>query len=353
MPGIAHLITGFTFAILLFNMNPKTFTKKHALIFTLMCYTGPDFAHFLSFSEFDHRLGHSVLGWPIYCLWMVPIFTFLTRFSVDYATKHLKDDGWNAPTRLRWWQVYFLMVAGGLFHFAVDITMETKRLWPFPLSDPTFIDVLFFRDDLLNWALIENPPSIITIVPYIILIAMLYIGNYQMQQVSSGAANTKLNLLVGTGYGLFLLYYFLFGISGGENDFGAIGYFGLFFFAPFTFILLTRSPENLTPGQNKTYNAELGNQKLQFVIGWLFFSGAIFSTAVIGAYTFLHDILPLLVGIVAVFGVLFFMAGILLLKRKNAGQRLSQILLGLSGVLIIPLVIYGILREREVQEILN
>ena len=130
MPGISHLITGFTFAILLFNMNPKTFTKKHALIFTLMCYVGPDFAHFLSFSEFDHRLGHSVLGWPIYCIWMVPIFVFLSRFSVDYTTMHFKDDGWNHQRNFNAVSL-FLLSRRRLFHFAVDITMETKRLCHF------------------------------------------------------------------------------------------------------------------------------------------------------------------------------------------------------------------------------
>lgn len=361
MPGISHLITGFTFAILLFNMNPKTFTKKHALIFTLMCYVGPDFAHFLSFSEFDHRLGHSVLGWPIYCIWMVPIFVFLTRFSVDYTTMHFKDDGWNSPTKLQWWQVYFLLVAGGLFHFAVDITMETKRLWPFPLSDPTFIDVLFFRDELLNWALIPDAPGILAVIPFLIFAVMLFFGNQQMQKVSAGESAIKLNGIVAIGYGLLLLHYFLFGISGGENDFGAIGYFGLFFFAPFTLNLLARTPENYTPSENRSYNTGFGERKLKIVVGWLFLSAIIFFTAAIGAYTFLFEllsnietisgILPLLVVIVVVIGFLFVFAGILLWKRNNKGQRLAQILLAITCVIFIPLVVYGLLREDEVQEL--
>ena len=56
---------------------------------------------------------------------MVPICTFLTRFTFDYARHQFKDEGPYAPAKLTWWQVYLVMVAGGLFHFTVDMAMET------------------------------------------------------------------------------------------------------------------------------------------------------------------------------------------------------------------------------------
>jgi hypothetical protein len=294
---------------------------------------------------------------------MIPIFVFLTRFSVDYTTKHLKDDGWNSPTRLTWWQVYFLMVAGGLFHFAVDITMETKRFWPFPLSDPVFIDVLFFRERLPEWALIPNEWDYLAVVPFAILLCMLYFGNRHMQQIAAGVQKTRLNVLVGVCYGLFLLFYTLFGLPSGENDFGAIAYFGLFFFAPFTLNLLARFPENQTPLTTKTYHTEFGPRKVKIVIGWLFFCGILFGTAAIGAYTFLSALLsgieeisrymlPIVLA-VAFFSGLFFLSAILLQRKNVRGMRIAQILLMLSGVFIIPLVIYGLLREQEVLEILE
>ncbi len=93
MPGIAHLITGALFGALLHNASPRTYTKKYAFLFAIMTYIGPDFAHFISLSNFDHRLGHRIFRWPIYCLRMVPICTFLIRFTFDYARHQLKDEG--------------------------------------------------------------------------------------------------------------------------------------------------------------------------------------------------------------------------------------------------------------------
>lgn len=42
MPGITHLVLGSLFGLLLYNMNPQRFTRKHAFIFAMNSYIGPD-----------------------------------------------------------------------------------------------------------------------------------------------------------------------------------------------------------------------------------------------------------------------------------------------------------------------
>ncbi len=226
MPGIAHLITSALFGALLYNASPRTYSKKHALLFAIMSYVGPDFAHYISFSNFDHRLGHSIFGWPIYCLWMVPIFTFLTRFTFDYAHRQLKDEGSFARTKLAWWQVYLVMVAGGLFHFTVDMLMETKEVFG---TLPVSMSVLFFRDTLQAFALIPGASGLWEVVPYVIVVALYYFYNRQMQRSVSGQSFRSLNLVVFALAMAYLVFLITFGNVSGENDLGALTYVGLFF----------------------------------------------------------------------------------------------------------------------------
>ncbi len=362
MPGIAHLITGTLFALLLYNTNPKRFTRKHALIFALMAYLGPDFASTQTFGYQPlYRLGHSILGWPIYAIWMVPIYTFLTRFTFDLKTLQLYDQGPNSQMKLPWWRVYLLMIAGGLFHFSVDITFENKRVWPYPLNDPFKITVEQLKENL-SYTRYES--DIFLFISIGLLLIMFLLFNEFMKQADQTGKKTKLNVTITTFVSIFIIYFAIVG-STGEPDLGAITYFTIFFFGPFILALFTFNPPNYTPKKN-SYDDNKGELKLKIASGYFVILGSIMLiVAIILSITIdpivgmfldedvVREIVSqnLIIILVGVYAIAIFLFGIayLLYTRKNVGQRLASFILVCPGIIIlISLVIWGLLREKEV-----
>jgi hypothetical protein len=377
MPGIAHLVNGMVFAVLLYNTNPKRFTRKHALIFALMSYIGPDFAHMISFADEIHRLGHSILGWPIYALWILPFLTFLTRFTFDTKSLQLLDEGPNSPNKLPWWQVYLLMIAGGLFHFSVDITFERKRVWAFPMDNPWFTDIESFKD-AMNFN--NGYPSWLAIIPGIMILAMFILYNHSMKLSDKKKDPTGLNILVLLFLTGFIVFYAIVGVNG-EEELGAITFFTIFYFGPFAIALLSRFPEQSIESQSKETNIEQVNDsektekeydttkgefKLKIVVGYFFLLGFISIIAslisifiqptlneLIGDGLNFNNInfLPAIIGIVMVFGIFHLIIGMLLKQKKEIGQNLARFFLVIGFLIMIPMAIWGLLREKEVVEL--
>ncbi len=359
MPGLAHLVTGITFALLLHNTDPKRFTRKHALIFAFMSYLGPDFAHIMSFgSEAIHRLGHSILGWPFYALFLLPFYTFLTRFSFDIKTLQLYDEGPNSKSRLPWWRVYLLMLAGGLFHFSVDITFERKRVWPFPLDDPYMINIEQLKENLYFTR--SYSETIIMVISIILIVSMFILFNEFMKRADKEGNLIKLNILIALFVVAFIILYSLMGMTG-EADLGAITYFTVFFFGPVVLSLFSFFPENYSPPE-RDYNENKARFKLN--IGIFYLMGAAF--LVVGIYAafskqgllaliddddtqeIINGIYWFLVVLVLILSIFHGGVGYLLMKRKMLGQRFAPFLLILGFLIMVPLVIWGLLREKEV-----
>lgn len=414
MPGIAHIITGVIFATLLYNADPKRYSKKHAIIFAVMCMLGPDYTHAISFSNFDHRLGHSILGWPIYCLYLVPIFVFITRFTADFKIRNLTDEGHDSKNILSWVQVYFLLVAGGIFHFSVDIVMETKRFWPLPLDDPVFLNVLFFREDITDWSLLQIDSSFMTIVFYLLMGVLFFFFMKGLRYREEFNNNSYLNKTVGLIVAIYMVLFVLFGNFSSENDFGALAFFGLFFFIPFALNLLScQQPQEASKNKKnsknsnifiglgisatifliiitilegdeifgnivvilrmlvctfsiklidyQTYDDSKAELKLKICTFGVFIMGLILVLLPIIAVIFFYEEILLIefVGenivwmaiVLVLFGIFFAICANLLRKRKILAQKLLLIPLLLTGIVYIPLMIWLILREKEVLEL--
>jgi hypothetical protein len=365
MPGIAHVFLGALIALILYNFNSAKFTRKHAFIFTINSYLGPDLAGIIGIGS-GYALGHSVLGWPIWCLWMIPVYSFLTRFRLDEKHLQLQDEGPDSKLRLNWLQTYLLVVAGGLFHFTVDITVEKKNIWslgiednPWKISIDTFIQSLHYT---------RPATPFVGEIAIILVITMFFLFNYGMRQADEGKSKIFINFLVVLSVILYIFLSLIFGINnvaGNEPDLGAMIYFSVFICLPFGLCLLSsKDISNSKSSQDYMPRPEF---KLKLVI--LFFFGIAgslllvlilftidkknnFSTLLNGAnYSIISFIstnfIYLTLGI-AFIVTLFILVGIILSVRNPNAQRFAMILFVISGILIVPLGFWGLLREKEV-----
>ncbi len=360
MPGFAHFILGAGIGALLFNANSERFTRKHAIIFAVMSYLGPDIALVLNFNEASQQLGHSILGWPIYCIWLVPIYVFLTRFRFDFKKIDLVDEGHQSPKKLQWWQVYLLMVAGGLFHFTADVTFERKRVWSFPLDNPWRIDIHTFLEDLYIPG--ESPAHFLL---YLSLgtLAFMFLFIYGLQKAEQEETNRKLNLIVIFGILIYTLIVYIFGatIISDEPDLGTMVYFTVFFLGPLALAQLSFNRPELSkePGE---YDASKGELKLKLAVGWLVFLGILAITVAFVGLN-IYDSIYAMIGenyrfilankwlwfvLLLIIGVLSFLSALLSLKKNSLGPQIAKFLLMLTSISMLSLVFWGLLRENEV-----
>jgi hypothetical protein len=344
------------FAIVLYNLSAKRFSRKHVMIFILIAFTGPDMTG--NFGGFAYSLGHSVLGWPIFALILTPIIAFLTRFHFDVRHLQLLDDGPNSSSRLSWWRAYFVATASGIFHFTVDLILESKGIWNFPdeWREDAYSLLAYFNystpfHDYFSW---------VTIV----ITVLLFFGCFMLlQQADISGKKRRINVFLSLLSIIALTTYLITGVSG-EQDLGAIVFVGGFVIVPMVLCVAAAFPEKYQV-INKVYNESKAEIKLKMVsLVFLLFSTALIGTVILfSAYypvgfvgllepsgtvdTILENFVPLLIGVI-VLAVIFGITGLLLFKKSLIGHRLAHFFLLLTSIMIIPLVLWGLIREEEV-----
>jgi len=258
------------------------------------------------------------------------------------------------------------MVGGGLFHFSVDITFENKRLWPFPLNDPYRLSIEMLKENL---DYTNYHSGAFLLVSILILIAMFVSFNQLMKKADQTGDRTKLNVVMG-GFLLVFIAFFVVVGSTGEPDLGALVYFSVFYFTPFALALFSFHPLNYEP-QPKEYDDSKGKVKLKIAIGYFVLLGLLLlSVAVVLSIDIepivslfldedvvreiITDHFSIIVAAVYAASVFIFWIAYLLWKKKSLGQRLASFVLVVPGIIIlISLVVWGLLREKEVVELFN
>lgn len=359
MPGFAHFLLSSLFALLLYNLNSKRFTRKHAMIFVLIAFTGPDMTG--NFGGFSYLLGHSVLGWPLYALILTPIIAFMTRFHFDVRHFQLIDDGSNSPTRLSWWRSYLVTTASGIFHFTVDLMVESKSIWNFPTqwreNAVTLMEYYNFSTSYYNsfsWVLI-------------VLGVLLLFGLFKLLQQADSTGNThRVNLWVGGITVMTFITLFITGVQG-EQDLGVMVFIGGFVILPMFLCITATFPENHQPVE-KNYDNTRAEFKLKIVciVFWIL-TVALMLTAIIFSLYYsvgfvgllepgrtvdmiYENFYTLLIAVILLI-ILFAITGILLFKHSVMGQRLAHIFLPLTSLFVLPLILWALIREEEVSKL--
>ena len=248
MPTITHAFVGGAIALLLFSFTKhrnldKSFNKEHVILFALNSFVGPDYPKFFSpFLGPDYRntntfyilhdnLSHTIVGWIIWSIIFALIYYCIFRF----ATKARKTN--TIPISLL--NTYLVILAAGMFHFALDMLDSSVKIFPAIFSSDTALSIEFFMTgnkfaigpmwETMSW-FGNKHLLIIGILFLILLIWMLYHG-------------TEKNIwLISLGFGI--LVYGLIWLVGGnivhnENDLGFMIYALLFWIGPISVLFLT------------------------------------------------------------------------------------------------------------------
>ncbi len=118
-------------------------------------------------------------------------------------------------------------------------------------------------------------------------------------------------------------------------------------------------PVELQP--RRLYDATRGVRKLRIVVGFCGFCGVLLLVLAIGSYGFMQALLfevefiaenvTWLAPLVMVAAALFLIDVILLHRRHPLGQAIARYLFLLTSIILIPLVMWGLLREKEVLDL--
>lgn len=143
MPSFAHLIIGLGISIFLYKITEGKFSTKHGLILTVNNLFGPDLASLLptghgfdfaglalpalTFYYFFHGYGWFIIALPLTVIWDIGVNR--TPFKKE-KNRYMKT-----------YQVYFLIVAGGLLHLFVDV-----------IGHPSYIE--YMGNDYYPWGAI-------------------------------------------------------------------------------------------------------------------------------------------------------------------------------------------------------
>ena len=169
---------------------------------------------------------HSILGWPIWCLFIMWIWYYVINIRSTEQTK------------LSMKSTFFLLVAAGEMHFYLDLLDDGVNLIGYG-SDS--IRLTLEDNFLIGMAYQTGPLS--EAMPWMSMTEMFFIGLIFMIILiySLFRWQHKYTFLVaGIFLGTVILCYYLFGsyVYGYENDLGIILYFGGLFLLPLSLMIL-------------------------------------------------------------------------------------------------------------------
>lgn len=241
MPTVTHALIGGGIGLFLKTLtekNEKKFTNEHLIVFTLNSFVGPDFLKLIypfvktlysnDIFNFLNMIFHTVFGWFFASILLSLLYFVIFR----YATVEGKKG--NPPLNIL--QIYLLIVAGGITHFALDLIDYGVYLFPSFYTTETYGAVLITYEDLKTAQSMPTGPLsevfpwfsggellIIGVVSMFILIWML--NNKEIKYVY---------LAAGAFVGLMVLIMLLFGgqVVYKENDLGYLLFFLFFILFP-------------------------------------------------------------------------------------------------------------------------
>ncbi|MBD3353273.1 MAG: hypothetical protein GF364_17465 [Candidatus Lokiarchaeota archaeon] len=287
MPGFAHIVVALGLSVILNKMTDNKFKIKHAVIFTINAFVGPDlmgifFGYQSGAYLFTHGYGWFVVAIPIALLWSV-----YTHFKLQWRPFKIERRNPNKESVITYAEVLCLVIAGGIFHQTMDL-----------IGHPSYIDWLVDGELLENapWGVVwfgwENYFSIEAIwstgmfpcgfelgflESYIFLGIIVPISVFLvfgvMQKNRKAFYRTSIFIMLMYTIPLIIAYFipdmsgfdvtaegvnfygdpsdvrYVYRLTGGEADLGVIVYFVLFLFVPLIFIYWGFSG---VPGLKKT-----------------------------------------------------------------------------------------------------
>lgn len=232
MPTIAHSLLGGAISLILYaftRKSDKRFTNRMVILLSLNSFIGPDLLNITYTLVEDmgalyniHKIIHSIIGWPIWCLGIVWLFYYVINIKASDEDK------------LSLLQIYLILIAGGFFHFGMDLL--TQSLWIFgipisPWNEATInLNTFLTGDDYPEGPLHALMPWFSMGEMFIIGIAFLICMIYALMK-----DNLKLTIILSLLFLTTLLVcYWLFGslIFGEEEDIGITLFYGAFFIGP-------------------------------------------------------------------------------------------------------------------------
>lgn len=137
MPAIAHILFALLLSIFLIKFTEGKFKPKHALIFAVNNYFGPDMFGWLPWYGEGSNLYYFIhgYGWVIVALLVAIPWFIVNRFQLTLEKGkpiaiNLRDK--NDTDVIPYLQVYCLIAAGGLFHQFLDIIGHPAMIYYTP-----------------------------------------------------------------------------------------------------------------------------------------------------------------------------------------------------------------------------
>lgn len=272
MPGFAHICFALGLSLFLHKITKGRFTQKHAIIFTVNNFVGPDlmgafFGYETAAYWFTHGYGWFLPAIPLTFVWML-----FTHFKLKWKPFKVSKRDHQKEFVIQPEETYCLIAAGGIFHQFVDVVghpsyinyegtpntpwgvvwfggdnyLSTEWIWGtgmFPCGNELgFWEMYVFLGIILPIALVLMfffmqrdvktfyKTSIIIIAMYFIPLLIAYIipdmtgFDVYAEGVNYFGDNTQ----------DYVPY--VYRLTGGEADFGVLVYYLMFFFVPLTLV---------------------------------------------------------------------------------------------------------------------
>ena len=241
MPTITHALIGGGIALFLKTLTEKSekkFKNAHLIIFALNSFVGPDFPKIIypfvqnlretPVYHFMNMFFHTLIGWYFAAL----LLTFLYFAIFKYATVEGKKGHLPMP----FFQMWLVILAGGICHFAVDfIDYGVYTLPSFSSSGSYGLLFLGYENLQTGFGMPTGPLS--SVFPWFSGGELLLIGIISMI-ILIWILNNKEMKIVYFAAGIFILFMvailLLFGGNAvyNENDLGYLAYFLYFILFP-------------------------------------------------------------------------------------------------------------------------
>ena len=120
MPGIAHVAVSLGLSIFLYKITHGRFSIKHAVIFTINSFVGPDIFGFIDYRSELYVFFHG-MGWFIAAIPLTFVWSVYTRYHLSWKPFKVWKRDPNKEYVITIPEVFCLVAAGGIFHQFMDL----------------------------------------------------------------------------------------------------------------------------------------------------------------------------------------------------------------------------------------
>jgi len=245
MATITHAIIGAALGMLFYTWtisHKKQFKVEHLIVLAINSFIGPDIPKLLSpffgveywrnpmFLNFNYFV-HTYLGWLIFSIPLTGLYYLIFRLGKQMRETHIM------PIAIS--HIYFLIVAGGINHFGVDLLDGSVRIIPLFFGVDWIISLDSFKTGQ-SWA--EGPlwnqmawfdDKYLLLLGIFILVVLIWTLKNR---------SVKMSWFVGLGF-IILLYGLIILIGSNavenENDVGVLMYVIIAWILPIALCLLS------------------------------------------------------------------------------------------------------------------